>query len=332
MLAKRLTLAILLLLPLISCGGGESDFTGEHTAQKTLEAGEGDTISVPGGAFVQILADTYARAVTVMFSDLLAHADGDARYYPTGTEDPQDLIAGVVINTPADAVALEDMSVQFAVREGVSVTPGTEYAVYRFDYQEDEELLSPRWNRWGDTMATIDGTGNFASATIPTSDLIGFVGSLAIFEGLTVAALPAVEPTVISGRVEAAGGGGLATDVGLYAMVGAEKHAVDVLNGRAPALPDPFNEGEDIAAENTVDSAADGSFTIEIPECLIGQYIALEFGHESAGHQLQELFNVLDPAEDLDAAEPLLLLAGTENMVIWYGENKVISEPVQAGT
>ena len=209
---------------------------------------------------------------------------------------------------------------------------GEKYAVYRFDYQEDEDLLAPRWNRWGDTIATIDATGNFATAALPTTELIGFVGSLAIFDSHTVDALPAVEPTVIAGRVLAAGGGGLATDVGLYAMVGAERHPVDVLNGRAPALPDPFNEGLDITKTNTVDSAADGSFTIEIPDCLIGQYIALEFGHETAGHQLQDTYNVLDPSEDLDDPDPVLVLAETENMVIWYGENKVVSEPVEAAT
>ena len=121
----------------------------------------------------------------------------------------------------------------------------------------------------------------------------------------------------------------MATDVGLYIVVGSKKYPADVDNGRVPTLPDPNNSSLSIANANTVDSQADGSFTITIPENLIGQFISLEFGEESTAYQMQDYFDWLQPGDDFTAPALVPILEETPHMVIWYGENTVRSYPVE---
>jgi hypothetical protein len=311
------------------CGSRNTDFIADNSAQQSVSFGEAATLTLLSGASLEILAGTYAQEVIIMLSDLLVSFDSDATYFPTIAQDPEDIIAGLVVNTPADTLATLNLHVTFAFRDGVTVTPGAQYAVYRFDHQGDERQITPRWNRWGSTIATVNATGTLATATLPTTDFRGYVGSLGLFVGHTVDVLPAVTPTTITGVVRADGGGNLATDVGLYIVVGAKKYAAAVTNGRVPVLPDPNNDSLSITHANTVDSLADGSFTIAIPENLIGQFISLEFGTESTAHQLQDYFDWLEPADDVDAPAMTPVLVETPHMVIWYGENKVRSYPVE---
>jgi len=325
-------LLVVLVMASAGCGSRNTDFIADNSAQQSVSVGEAVTLTLLSGASLQILAGTYTEEIIVMLSDLLVTFDSDATYFPTATKDPEDILAGLVVNTPVDALATENLQVTLAFRDGINATPGAQYAVYRFDHQGDETQITPRWNRWGSTVATVNSAGTLATATLPTADFRGYVGSLGLFVGHTVDLLPAVAPTTVTGVVRADGGGNLATDVGLYIVVGAKKYAANVTNGRVPALPDPNNDSLSIIHANTVDSLADGSFTITIPENLIGQFISLEFGAENAAHQMQDYFDWLEPADDVDAPGLTPALVETPHMVIWYGDNKVRSYPVEGVT
>lgn len=300
---------LILLCALSGCGAGTNEFIADHSGQQSLDPGVAETLTLLSGAEIHFPAAAFAVETIVVFADVFASSDGTPAYFPTATMVAEDLVAGLVINTPADAVMGADFDVRFRIRDGVNVTVGQEYAVYRYDFD------NLRWNRWGDTFATVQSAGAdaYASATLPTNGMQGFIGSLALFVGNTTDVLPAVVPTTLEGTVYDENGDPLATDVAIYFLIGTNKAAAAVTNGRIPT-------GGTIA--NTVDSAADGSFTLQIPENLIGQLVALEFGREDATRRVQTEFDVLAPASPVTAVE---------SMVVRYGENNINSQRVITG-
>lgn len=296
------------LLGLSACVSGADEFAGDHNGQATLEPGVDETLDLLSGAAAHFPALTFGIDTIVILADVFASTDAVPDHYPTATHVGEDLLAGLVVNTPADCVMEANIDVTFRLINEGSATAGEEYAVFRFDFD------NLRWNRWGGTFATIQAGATTAKATLPTDGMRGFIGSLAIFKGLTMAALPAVEPTTIEGTVVDASDNPLSTDVGIYFIVGTTRVAVPITNGTIPA-------GGTVA--NTVNSDAAGHFTMQIPESLIGQVIDLEFGREDANLAVQRLFDVLAPATPATAVD---------SMILRYGENNVVSQPVATGT
>ncbi|MCC7479798.1 hypothetical protein IT575_15270 [bacterium] len=307
----------LLSFALAGCGSGDEGFNAPNAVQKTIKKDTADSIVLEEGQSVSFPAASFDRNTVVTLSNFFAAGDADITRFPSATPESGDLFGSLVLNTPADAVFGADVSVTFRLAELASVaslTPGDEYIVWRFDFENG------RWNQWGGTTATVQADGLSLVSTLPTDGAIGFIGSLAVFDGLEAGAAPVA--TEINGDVVALGGGGIATDVGIYALVGDIRVPVAISNGR---VPDALDEnGNAITVANTVDSAADGSFSMDIPEHLIGQQISLLFGHEDDAHQTQSEFDVLAPA-DLDDAS----VEYVENMVVRYGENNVLSRGVQ---
>jgi hypothetical protein len=120
-------------------------------------------------------------------------------------------------------------------------------------------------------------------------------------------------PTTVEGTVIGVTGDPLATDVGIYFLVGTNRQAVPLDNGNIPV-------GGTVA--NTVYSDAAGRFTMQIPENLIGQLVALEFGREDTALAVQTRFDVLAPATPN---------VSIDSMVVRYGVNNVISQRVSPG-
>lgn len=336
---------------LLGCGSGTSDFSAEHAAQFTVLPDEAAVVALPAPSTAQASfpAGTFGEQVVVLLGDQLLRTDASWRYFPT--VDPNaitaeneaqiqaahegDIYAGLVVNTPADELFSHDITVRFDPFENADMQPGEHYAVYRFDFEGDRlnSPVAPRWNRWGnDTIATVDDSGAYAEATLPTAGFRGYIGTIALFKGQTDEALAATEQqTRIYGKVVDASGNGIHTDIGIYLTVGGREYpaGLDAPNGRAPiGVPHPFLSGQTITALNTVESDNDGLFTMIIPDRLIGQFVHLEFGTEFAAHQTQEFFNLLEPASDPEDPAAPVMVDETMNLVIWYGENDVISLPV----
>lgn len=326
----RVICCLAVLLTLIGCGVSDDDFTSEAIAQQTLEVGEERTImlSEPKLSFVRFPAGCFDEHVVVLFSDQLLGLDADWRYFPTvdpaavATADEQglqdlaevhvdDQLAGAVINTPAHIEYNQNIEVCFELPAQPPFAEGTEFAVYRFDYQDDPDSTLPHWSRWGGNFVTVDDTERCARGTLNTYDFRGYIGSLALFVGKTMDVLEdPVGFTTLTGRVVDQQGGGVATDVVVFLLVGSTRYATG------------FN--------TTALSAADGTFSITIPDQLIGQFVGLIFGESDASNIAQDTFNLLDPADDLlDPTGLPYLLAETTSMVIWYGDNKVITFPVR---
>jgi len=341
---------LVFILVLAGCSSGSSEFTATNSAQRAIKDGVAATITLDSGASVHFPAQAFSSDVQVMFADLLQSKDGDATYYPTGSNDPEDLLAGVIVNTPADQVIRRDITVTFAFRAGLTATAGDRFILYRFDYEDDNDSDSTgsRWNRWGNRYATVSATTStagrtLATVTLPTYDLIGYIGSLAIFDGHTVPVpMAEVDPansTWIEGYAMGSGNNGVATDVAIYVAVGAKMYAVDVLNtnARTPVLPGVSSNYIINGRENTITSDADGFFRFYIPENLIGQFVAIEFGRESANFSTEDNFYLVRPEVAIadTAAVPTvvgndanLLLDDTKNMVVRYGLNTVVSYPI----
>ena len=318
-----LPLAFTAVCFLSSCGSGEQDSDSEHQALRTLDGISAVSITLVGGTTVNFPANTFSSQTIVIIADLFLSTDANSVYFPTATPASNDLLGAMVINTPIDELMQHNLTLTFELQDfnadqatsavgGVSA--GQEYAVYRFDFD------NLRWNRWGATSVSIDGSLRFATGSLPTAGMRGFIGSVAIFRGNDLAALPAPVLTTLSGRVIDNNGNGVATDVGLYLMVGALKYAASVDNGRIPNLLQPTDSKQQIDKFNTVDSAADGTFTLELPVNMVGQLINLEFGHEQSGQIIQDEFDVLAPAN------PVNELVST---VIRYGDNNIVSRPVE---
>lgn len=315
-------LAITMAGFLLSCGSGEEDTDSEHQALRTLDGINAELVTLVGGTTVNFPAGTFETETIVIIADLFLSNDATSVYFPTATPESNDLLGAIVINTPIDELMhhnlsitfeLQDFSVTSAVSQVGGVASGQDYAVYRFDFD------NLRWNRWGGTSVAIDGSRRFASGTLPTGGMRGFVGSIAIFRERDVASIPAPVQTMLSGRVVDNNGNGVSTDVGIYLMVGALKYAASVDNGRIPNLLQPTDGRFQIDKFNTVTSGLDGTFTMLMPDNMVGQLINLEFGHEATGTIAQEEFDVLAPAT------PVNELIST---VVRYGDNNVVSRPV----
>ncbi len=313
----ELGLLALLLLALAGCGNGNDGFTAPNSVQKTIKKNTADSIVLEEGQSASFPAATFIHDTTITLSNFFAAGDADTTRFPSTTPEAGDLFGSLVLNTPADTVFGADVSVTFRLGELASVTsltPGDDYIVWRFDFENG------RWNQWGGTIATVQADGVSLVATLPTTGAVGFIGSLAVFDGLEAGAAPVA--TFIDGRVVSTSGSGIATDVSLYALVGDIRVPIAVSNGRVPDAND--DNGQPITVANTVDSAADGSFSFELPEHLIGQGVSILFAAEDDSHPTQTEFDVLAPA-DLDDSSAEYV----KNMIVRYGENNVISRGVQ---
>ena len=300
-----------LALALAGCGSGNDDFTTQNSMQRTLEAGEALTMTLPSGASLAFPATATTAQTLVIFSDIFTSTDADPARYPTPTKASGDVLGAAVVNTPADVAFADNFTLTFALPpapEGeVPIPAGTSYIVYRFDFNN----LS--WNAWGSTAAVVNAESTQATAALPTNGIRGFIGSLAIFKGQTSDLLPA-GGTTIAGTVVDANGDPLATDVGIYVMVGSQKYPAEIANGRVPS-------GGTVA--NTVDSDVTGHFSMTIPDNLIGQPVNLQFGREDTEHKAQTYFEILAPATPVTQANL---------MIVRFGENNVKSRPVGTGT
>lgn len=296
----------LVALVLNSCSSGTHEFTSATDVQRKVAPDEAVTLDLELGYSLTLPAGTFANNTIVLFSKRLYNELTFARF-PTPTQAVGDLIGGVVINTPADVLLLKNATLTFGLDAASGAVAGDQLIVYRYD------RYSGYWNVWGSSFATVDASGATATATIPTADFLGFVGSLALFKGMTTATLPLDKSTFIEGTVRNTQDQPIATDIALYVVVGSKKFPAAVIGGRTPA-------GGSVA--NAIDSEADGSFTIQLPDNLIGQQVNLEFGREDANYRTQDLFDVLAPAVPVSAAT---------TMVIRFGVNHVQARPVAQG-
>jgi hypothetical protein len=296
----------LVALGFSGCGTGTHDFTSATDIQRKVAPAEATTLDLELGYSLTVPAGTFTSETIVLFSKRLYNELTFANF-PTPTKAVGDLIGGVVINTPADILLHQNMTLTFGLSAGSGAVAGDQLVVYRFD------RYTGYWNVWGSTVATVGSSGATATAILPTADFIGFVGSLALFKGMTVATLPVGVTTTIQGTVFNSQNLPIATDVALSVVVGSKKFPAAVTGGRVPL-------GGTVA--NTIDSAADGTFTIHIPDNLIGQPVNLEFGREDTNYRAQDLFDLLSPAVPSN---------GTNFMVIRYGANHVKSRPVASG-
>jgi hypothetical protein len=316
--------AVLGALLVGGCGSSQGDtFQTLTSAQTTIINGAATELTLSNNlASVSFPANCFARSTIALISSDLAPAaassDKDVylTYYPTTTKQLSDLLAGLVINTPVDRLYHGDITAKMFFLDGFSRPAGDQYLVYRFDY---DHLV---WNRWGNITATVDPAGTTASVTLPTTGLRGFIGTIAIFKGLQPATATAYVPTTVSGTVQDDSGNPLATDVGIYYFVGTVQYPVDLPAGSGARIPSGGQH------RNTVDSGADGKFSVTLPDYIIGQELNLEFGREDADHVAQPNFDVLSPQYNNISGE---LYTSIPLVTISYGSNIVRSRPVRAG-
>ena len=352
MRTMRWIIPIAILVILAGCSSGSSDYTSVNSAQLTIKDGLAETLTLDSGASVTFPANCFDSDTVIMFADVMETKDNDYSYFPTGVEDTDNLAAGIVVNTPADKIIQRNINVTFAFNRAVTPAVGEQYAIYRFDYEDDDNdsTTSSRWNRWGNRYATVQTTTSdagymLATATLPTFEMVGYIGSLAIFANQTVpspvAEVDANDSTWLEGYVVDSNNNGIATDIALYVVVGSKKYAADVLNNDAyiPTLPDADSNYVFNGWENTIQSDGDGYFKFYLPENLIGQFVGLEFGHESAAWSDEESFYLINPAVTINGLEDVpnvigndsyLLLEDTKNMVVRFGMNKVVTYPLSA--
>jgi hypothetical protein len=324
-------LVLLAILLLAACGTGGGDFEEERIWQQTFTPGETLVFTLDSGSTLTVPGTTFNEEHRILFSDLLEADDAIFEFYPTTPPAANDLLAGVVINTPVDAIYNAALPLTMSAREYLTnaptILPNTDYAVYRFDFEEN------RWNRWGGLTATTNATGSLATLTLPTNDFMGFLGTLGIFEGHTVPALGNAVTTYVEGNTLAIGGNAIGTDVAVYQLVGEEMHPVDLSDenpgARIPALADPRDDAVMINVANVVDSdPATGYFQINLPWELIGTIVRFEFGRENAGQQVQDEW-VIDyplPFDVDDRGE------GTSGMTMAYGRNTISPLPILGGS
>lgn len=319
-LLRRTTGAMTALVALVglvaSCGSGQDEaFQTNTTAQDTIRGGEAAVLSLLGNTLsVSFPANTFTRdTVTLISTELgppLANADNSQylQYYPTATKAVSDLISGLVINTPVDRVFKRDITVKFAFFDETARTPGQQFLLYRFDF---DNLV---WNRMGNLAATVDGGGRTATVVLPTTDYRGFLGTIALFKDLRSDNQPAYTASTISGTVVGATGDPIATDVGLYYYVGTVQYPVSLANGSGARIPTGGSY------RNTVDSNAGGAFTMTVPDILVGTQLNLEFGREDANRQAQQEFDILAPVSphtdprNLDRVRVLTVRYGVNNI------------------
>src|SRR5690606_33903085 len=117
--------------------------------------------------------------------------------------------------------------------------------------------------------------------------------------------------TEIRGRVLDRNGNGVSTDVELNYLIGEEKHPVRLLNGTFPSGGN---------AASIVLSDSSGNFVMQVPDIYISQIFNVSFGvHDSSVDDQEEfVINLPHPIRDDEV----------NNLVIRYGENNIVSEPV----
>ncbi len=159
----------------------------------------------------------------------------------------------------------------------------------------------------------------------------GFVGSLAIFKPNHLGAVPLAQSSVIEGTVVDGNGAGVQTDVSVYELVGANKYPMALTDPDAfvPAIPNPQEPSLTILVANAVMSEADGSFSIEVPDGMVGQLINLSFGLEDASYVGTDSFDVLTQA--IIDREPITdnEYLDVEAVRVQYGVNTIRSQPVR---
>lgn len=324
-------LLILALAALAGCSTSSDNSESTNIIIRTLTAGVSDTLTLQGGSEITFPAAAYDQQAIVIFADVLNGTDGTPAYFPAPATLASDLLSGLVVNTPADRVLGADLPLTFelhdysAVSAVPGVSPGDQYAVYRFD--PDNRI----WNRWGFTYATVDNSGDFATTTLPTHGLRGYIGSVALFKTNDLGTLPAAQTTTIEGTVVNGSGTGVQTDVSLYVLVGANKYAraLDDPDAFVPAIQDPENPNQNISVANAVMSAADGTFSIDLPDGLVGQLVDLGFGLADTSVNGTDRFDVLTPAIVDRATITNKTYLNVEAMRVQYGVNSVRSRAVQ---
>jgi hypothetical protein len=172
------------VLLLAACANLNDDFTSTNIMQRTVRPDTAETLTLQAGDSLTIPAGTFNRETVVMFADVFTGGDASSAYFPTAGKDPEDLLAAVVINTPVDRTFAHNLPLTFDIiqpgesRIPSAIVPGGTYTVYRFDFD------TATWAPYGDTVAVVNAGGTSATTTLPTAGFTGFIGSLAIFDGL----------------------------------------------------------------------------------------------------------------------------------------------------
>jgi len=314
--ALALAAGLLLLAGLAACGGsGTEDFVAARIVQRTVKAGEAEVtieLSLNKSKLV-IPAATFSKDTIVIFSDEPRGVDTAMLYFPTPAHAATDQLSCLILNTPIDALLATDLQVTFVLPATPVVAGGAQLILYRFDYASDD----PHWNVWGAANATVSADGHTATATLPTTGLRGYIGSIALFNGMTADQAPD-RTTTIAGIVKDASDAPLASiDVAVFVMVGNTKYPTEIANADRHA---PAAGG---AVKNVIDTGADGSFSIEVPDNLVGQMVHLRFGLEAANYLAQDHFDILAPAKPATDVEAL---------IVRFGANNVLPRPLTQGT
>jgi hypothetical protein len=280
MVNNRMKYALLLIIALLawSCGGGGGNtslFPGgaEHTQEITCDPGTNAVVTLESGAKATFPAGTFDVATTIIFSDTIVGPERETPTYPTDTTGP---IAYMTINNPAseDNQFHGDINVVFNMRI-TGVADDTRYWVWRYN---DETV---KWERWGTVYATVTDDGTLASATLPTTGISYYIGSVALFANYTVESggLPGGAAAVVTGIVtnsaddEPISG----IDVMLYLVDAGTPYAHDFINGVA----DPDNPNN----HNMVTTDADGRYSIQLGTSDIGagMIYLIRIGQRTAG-------------------------------------------------
>lgn len=309
-------LAATLALAAGGCGDLNDDFTGANIMQRTVLTAASETMVLTGGNTLHIPAGSFDESTVVIFANFFTGGDAVTANYPTPGRNNEDIIGAAVVNTPVDEVINQNLTLTFDVirpdvpRVPSVMLPDAVYRVFRFDFE------TGIWQPWGGTTAQANAAGTQAVATLPTAGFLGFVGSLALFHEQLAGT---VVPTVIRGTVRDQNGNGIATDVGLYMLVGGNPVPRPISNGRVPNLSD--GGGVPFTVANTVDSNASGEFELQLPDNLVGQLVSLEFASEDPSRAVETRFDVLAPHP-----HPV---SNVSSMSVQYGPNNVVSQPVR---
>ena len=306
--------ALLLLMALAGCGSGDSEIIADNLVEKVFNNGEAARLELASGAYVDFPSGTFADRQVVSISDLLSGSDNVATTFPTTTKSINDRIGALIINSPVDALFERDITVRMKLDS--AQTPGTEFVLYIHDSDlgsrtETYDNNYVTWYRYGSYIATVDSTGIYATFTLDTDGNRGFIGTLAVFRNHTLSDMGSAATTTVSGRVLDKNGSGVSTDVELSYLVGEERYPVRLLNGTIPS-------GGSVAS--VVFSDASGNFSMQVPDFYISQIFNVSFAVHDSNRSEQDEFvvNLPYPIREDEV----------NNLVIRYGENNIVSEPV----
>jgi hypothetical protein len=280
MALNQMKYALLLIVALLawSCGGGgtPSPLPGgaEHTQEITVSPTTDAAVTLESGAKASFPAGTFDVATTIIFSDTIVGPEREADTYPEGTTG---LIGYMTINNPAseENQFKRDINVTFNIRV-TGVADGLRYWVYRYN---DETL---KWERWGTTYATVTSDGTLATATLPTTGVFYYIGSVGLFSNLTVegGGLPGGAAASLSGLVTCSSNGDpvAGIDVMLYAVTEGGTLPHDFMNGEA----DPNNANN----HNLVYTDNDGRYEIQFSQADVdaGLVYLVRIGQRDAGY------------------------------------------------